>query len=110
MLPSAGRALSDIPSEALSGSQLAPAEALPLVELRGVAKRFVKPLDSSMRIANLFGAGMREEIVRAVDHVDLGIQAREGVGLVCESGCGKSTPGMRAVGLLSVWVGKGLSQ
>ena len=63
MLPSAGRALSDIPSEALSESPLAPAGALPLVELRGVSKRFVKSLDSSMRIANLFGAGMREEIV-----------------------------------------------
>src|SRR5437879_840908 len=110
MLPSAGRALSDIPSEALSGSQLAPAGALPLVELRGVAKRFVKALDSSMRIANLFGAGMREEIVRAVDHVDLGIHAREVVGLVGEAGCGKSTRGRLAVGLLSLSAGERLWQ
>ena len=54
----------------------------PLVELRGVSKRFVKALDASMRIANVFGAGLREEVVRAVDRVDLAIHAREVVGLV----------------------------
>jgi len=102
--------LSDIPSEALSESQLAPVGALPLVELRGVSKRFVKALDASMRIANLFGAGMREEIVRAVDHVDLAIRAREVVGLVGESGCGKSTLGRLAVGLLPLSAGERLWQ
>ena len=102
--------MSDIPSEALSESQLAPVGALPLVELRGVSKRFVKALDASMRIANLFGAGMREEIVRAVDHVDLAIRAREVVGLVGESGCGKSTLGRLAVGLLPLSAGERLWQ
>ena len=74
--------------------------AAPLIELRGVSKRFVKPLDAAARVGNLFGARVREEIVRAVDRVDLAIAPGEVVGLVGESGCGKSTLGRLAVGLL----------
>jgi peptide/nickel transport system ATP-binding protein len=76
------------------------AAAAPLIELRGVSKRFVKPLDAAARVGNLFGARVREEIVRAVDRVDLAIAPGEVVGLVGESGCGKSTLGRLAVGLL----------
>ena len=72
----------------------------PLLELRGVSKRFAKPLDLPARIANLLGAGLRDQVVHAIDHVDLGIAEREVVGLVGESGCGKSTLGRIAVGML----------
>ena len=78
----------------------------PLIELRGVSKRFVKPLDVAARLANLAGAGMREEVVHAVDRVDLAIAEGEVVGLVGESGCGKSTLGRLAVGLLPLSAGE----
>jgi len=87
-----------------------------MLELKGVAKRFVKKLDAAERIANLFGAGLRTEIVRAVDAVDLAVAEGEVVGLVGESGCGKSTLGRIAAGILDpsegarLWRGKAVAE
>ena len=75
--------------------------AAPLIELRGISRRFSRKLDGAAKLANLLGAGLREQIVHAVDEVDLRIREREVVGLVGESGCGKSTLGRIVAGLLA---------
>jgi peptide/nickel transport system ATP-binding protein len=60
----------------------------PLVEVRGMRKYYEQedgPLD------RVFGGG--DPSVRAVDGIDLDVRERETLGLVGESGCGKSTAG-----------------
>jgi peptide/nickel transport system ATP-binding protein len=71
-----------------------------IVALEAVSRRFITPLDLAARATNLFGAGLTEKVVRAVDGVDLAIGGGEVVALVGESGCGKSTLGRIAAGLL----------
>ena len=87
-------------SAALERDPAPEAAAVPLIELRQVSRRFVKSLDAAAKVANLLGAGMREEVVRAVDSVDLKVFPGEVVGLVGESGCGKSTLGRIVAGIL----------
>src|SRR3546814_18719283 len=64
--------------------------ATPIVAVHDVTKRFVKTLDLAEKAANLLGAGVREQVVRAVDQVDLSIAEGAVVGLVRESGGGTS--------------------
>ena len=73
----------------------------PLLELRSVSKRFVKHLDIVSRVANVLGSHLREEVVHAVDRVTLTVREKEVVGLVGESGCGKSTTALAAIGYRS---------
>jgi peptide/nickel transport system ATP-binding protein len=72
----------------------------PYIELRDLSKRFVKSLDLAAKIAQRLGAGVREEVVHAVDGVNMKVHPGEVVGLVGESGCGKSTLGRMVAGIL----------
>ena len=88
------------------------AAAAPLLELRGVSRRFERKLDFAGRLANKLGANMRETTVHAVDRVNLTVREGEVVGLVGESGCGKSTLGRLVARILEpsegerLWRGK----
>ncbi len=71
-----------------------------VLETRDLTKQFVRKLDVAAKIAAAIGADVVEEIVHAVDQVSFSIDKGEVVGLVGESGCGKSTVGRMIAGIL----------
>ncbi|MBK1660469.1 ABC transporter ATP-binding protein [Paracraurococcus ruber] len=87
-------------SDLMDPPRAAAQAAAPIIELRGLSKRFASRLDIAARLAKRLGARVREDAVHAVDGVDLSIRKGEVVGLVGESGCGKSTLGRMVAGIL----------
>ncbi len=75
-------------------------DAAVLLEFDGVSKRFTRRLDFVERLAARLGADVRESTVHAVDRVSLAVREGEVVGLVGESGCGKS---MMKAELAAAW-------
>jgi len=72
---------------------------VPILALDRVSKRFARRLDAAEKIVSLFGAGLRDQVVYALDGISLEVAEGEVVGLVGESGCGKSTLGRVVAGI-----------
>ena len=71
--------------------------SIPLLSVRGLTKHF--------HVSRQMGLRRVHEVVRAVDGIDLDVCAGSTVGLVGESGCGKSTAGRTILRLLKPTAG-----
>ena len=75
-----------------------PAAAAPLLEVRGLAMHF--PISEGIVLSRKVGD------VKAVDGVDFTIGRGETLGLVGESGCGKSTTGLAVLKMIDITSGQ----
>ena len=65
-----------------------------LLEVKGLTKHFALHADIYSKLA-----GEKAQLLKAVDGIDFQIRRGETLGLVGESGCGKSTTGRAVLGL-----------
>lgn len=77
-----------------------------MVATEDLTKNFVKRLDFAGKIAAGLGAGLKDQTVHAVDSVNIEVAKGEVVGLVGESGCGKSTIGRMIAGIMEPTAGR----
>jgi oligopeptide transport system ATP-binding protein len=82
----------------------APSAVAPLVSIEDLKVHF--ELARPSVLASLIGAERTRRIVKAVDGVSLGIRSGETLGLVGESGCGKTTLGRALLRLVPITAGQ----
>ncbi|WP_266065317.1 ABC transporter ATP-binding protein [Brucella intermedia] len=92
--------MSKLPNETRHASSINAPKHSPIIEVKGVSKRFGKKDDLFTRAMISLGLDRPSQTVRALDSVNLKIKKGEVVGLVGESGCGKSTLGRIVAGIL----------
>ena len=104
--PRPGASLRDLlPEGAPAASPAVDARAgEPLLEVAGLVKEYPRPEGGSF-LALLAGRGVAAAPFRAVDGLDFTVRRGESVGLVGESGCGKSTTSMMVMRLLDPTAG-----
>jgi len=78
----------------------------PMIELCNISKRFIKKLDIVAKMVSKLGFSISEEVVHALDNINLKVYKGEVVGIAGESGCGKSTLGRIVAGVLEPSEGK----
>ena len=87
-----------------AGNGIAPAGAgQPLLRVEGLIKEYPRKGTGGSGLGKLFGRGgaaTGDSIFRAVDGISFAVNRGESVGLVGESGCGKSTTSMMVMRLI----------
>lgn len=78
----------------------------PLLSLRGIERDYTQPADTLDRLVSVFRRQHTPRNVKAVAGVDLLIHEGEVMGIVGESGCGKTTLGRILTGVLKPTAGQ----
>ncbi|MEM6762166.1 MAG: ABC transporter ATP-binding protein [Pseudomonadota bacterium] len=76
-------------------------ETRPFISMVGLGRDFVSRMTAVEALLARVGFDYRHQVVQAVDRIDLAIGRGQVLGLVGESGCGKSTVGRLAAGLIA---------